>query len=1754
MINAADFLVTVGADISDLLGKMGQATTSMGGFSNIVSRAIENSTRLFIINTIMGAVESVVSFATDAFIGLNATLEQSRVAFTRFQGSVDVARATLQELMVFAANTPFQFESVVKTTRSFMAMGLTLPQIRPMLLAIADGVAAFGKGDEAINRVTLAMVQMGQKGRVTAQDMNQISEAGIANPWKVLSAYMNKTVAEVRDLSEKGKISAVTFFQAFESFAQSNWAGMAAEQMKTFTGAMTTVQDNLKIAIATAFEPFFNYLRDGVVAIAQFTQSQQFATWSGDIAAYSMFAVQALEILATSFSVVFQAILSIVTTIGMAIYEALSWINPFATHSPSLVSQVQDGASIIAAEYAAMGDKIPNALQGAISAINAFKEVAGPGLAKAHDMANAKTATMIAYLGGPAVQAYLAAKNAADQLSSALAEQKKFIDAAERSLKAAENALKPLQNALNAARKHAQDVSDALNVAKSSLDAFMQAPLKGERAFQDAMFNNEKAAKQLQLTLVNMRLGSGLDDARARVDGLRGALQAAQDRMREFTSASLVGTQAYSDAIFNLELNIKQLQLRQSELKPEIMAKSAQIAKDFDDRIQAAKNSVSGLTEEMNRIKSGPLEAANQAVSSLKDQIQLAREELNGFVNAQLKGSSAYSDALFGNQQQVAKLKLALNEMEAAQNNSAGTSQMDSLKKQLDDIGLAQKKAKAEITDLTNAGAKKDNPSIVALNKQLDSLDLRSQNVNIAIDELSRAGGNGNAAMDALKKQISDLNREGENIRLREQLDLEPQRRALKKLTDESKELTFDQAANGIKDAKAHMVDLNAKLKSAEKDQDAYNARIRELNATIKDVNRDINGMELAKKLAVDTVEAPLKAIEAQINNLVSQQEKIRLREFLDLEPQRRAIQKLVDNTKELTFDKIRNGIIKSRSEVEVLTARLKAAEDVVKAKEKAIKAVEDALKRVNLEGEKIALARWLDTADTVHKLDQIVNSQKEIGSEEKIAAVTKWKDEVTKLTAQQDEANKAVQRAQAELETARDKVDQQRDAVQALKDAYSESNSKLQDMNAELQNAASSARDLQAAAEKAASAAKNGAKGGVGKGGLVDPDWTKLKGVGDIPKPDTTAFDEFKRKTDEMKGSLDALRASVQAFNDHIKNMKDMTIGAINAISDGIKTPLQAIGNGILNAMGNDAYGTVQRMSEGLIALKDGAIDVLEKSWQGFTLGFSLRAQDMYGSTQLIGTGFSNLLTIAVDGFIRPVIDAFSEMFDFMQNQGGFEELRRSFFVLSVGVGNVVAMISGPLLAVLTRLVVFFSAEWKAALQIAVGLFEIAITGITAIFTLLGDVMSGNWSKLGTDFVHFSDRMGRGVYTLVYGVLDLFKAFADFAGPIFTGLWDMLKEATSAFVAGLLGIWGQWWIDQNNQLAAITTGFLNWVQGISDGLSLQFTVMGNNLRIAWTLITTDMKNSWDGITTGIMKWLRDDIVRPVQTTWDEFWKNVGKTVETFKTDVKRTWDGITEEVNKWVAAIVLKVTTDWNKMWTDVNNAVTQFKTDVMTGISLISGAIAKAISDDPDSIKNRIINGFKDAVDGAMKSLTGDGSLYSRAQTAIGALITMFTNLIGGDADSLKAKIVSGFNIAINAVVDGPLAGIYEKWTGPFKRAFEAIKNFVRNMWNLWNNRPQQGSTPEAPPESQAPTPSGANASGGRVYAGQPTVVGERGPEMFVPRQNGTIIPNGASSANVAMGGDITIYVEMDGKIMAKTIAPHMVREIRVRTGMRL
>jgi hypothetical protein len=80
------------------------------------------------------------------------------------------------------------------------------------------------------------------------------------------------------------------------------------------------------------------------------------------------------------------------------------------------------------------------------------------------------------------------------------------------------------------------------------------------------------------------------------------------------------------------------------------------------------------------------------------------------------------------------------------------------------------------------------------------------------------------------------------------------------------------------------------------------------------------------------------------------------------------------------------------------------------------------------------------------------------------------------------------------------------------------------------------------------------------------------------------------------------------------------------------------------------------------------------------------------------------------------------------------------------------------------------------------------------------------------------------------------------------------------------------------------------------------------------------------------------------------------------------------------------------------------------------------------------------------------------------------------------------------------------------------------------------------------------GARAGGGDVIGGRPYLVGENGPEMFVPRGTGTITPNGAMASNITVNvnmqdGSVSAQnASMLGSLVAGAVKQELIKQKRV------
>ena len=193
----------------------------------------------------VAGLTAMFAAAGKASIKLAMDFQQTELAFKTLTGSAELATAHLKELRDFAAKTPFAFEDLVTASRRMQAFGFEAHQIVPMLTDIGDAVAAMGGSSDTLNRVTLALGQMQTRGKVTAQEMMQLTEVGIP-AWAMLAKEMGVTTGELQDMVTKGLVPADEAIRHILAGMRENFGGMMAEQSKTAAGALSNMTDSLK--------------------------------------------------------------------------------------------------------------------------------------------------------------------------------------------------------------------------------------------------------------------------------------------------------------------------------------------------------------------------------------------------------------------------------------------------------------------------------------------------------------------------------------------------------------------------------------------------------------------------------------------------------------------------------------------------------------------------------------------------------------------------------------------------------------------------------------------------------------------------------------------------------------------------------------------------------------------------------------------------------------------------------------------------------------------------------------------------------------------------------------------------------------------------------------------------------------------------------------------------------------------------------------------------------------------------------------------------------------------------------------------------------------------------------------------------------------------------------------------------------------------------------------------------------------------
>lgn len=216
------------------------------------------------VDRAMGKLSSMASSVVGIFAGI-ATVkwgyellkqsEASEIAFTKLLGSADVAKQTLKEIADFASKTPMDNPTLVKAYQTLLAFKFGAEDIPGILRTIGDAASAMpGNMSENVQRLSVIMGQMRSKTKASAQEILQLTEAGINANEYIRQALKLDTVGEVSSQMEKGLIDSATAVRAVLMGMERDFAGTMEQRSKTVEGLLSTISDNTGKALLAVFK------------------------------------------------------------------------------------------------------------------------------------------------------------------------------------------------------------------------------------------------------------------------------------------------------------------------------------------------------------------------------------------------------------------------------------------------------------------------------------------------------------------------------------------------------------------------------------------------------------------------------------------------------------------------------------------------------------------------------------------------------------------------------------------------------------------------------------------------------------------------------------------------------------------------------------------------------------------------------------------------------------------------------------------------------------------------------------------------------------------------------------------------------------------------------------------------------------------------------------------------------------------------------------------------------------------------------------------------------------------------------------------------------------------------------------------------------------------------------------------------------------------------------------------------------------
>lgn len=248
-----------------------------------------------VVSSLKSGITAIKGFALgyagktlyNALIGSNAEFEQYLTSFEVLLQSSEKAEKLISDLDKLGAATPFELPDLTKASEQLLAFGTAEEDVMTRLNQLGD--LSKGKAD-ILERITLAYGKMQAKGKVSLEELNMMTEAGVPII-KELANQLNITTDALFSKITKGEINIKNINKAMEAMTGEGgqFFGMMEKQSQTMEGLLSTASDNINMALRDIGSGAFEALKDEVSgALAELQRMQndgslkEFASGVGD--------------------------------------------------------------------------------------------------------------------------------------------------------------------------------------------------------------------------------------------------------------------------------------------------------------------------------------------------------------------------------------------------------------------------------------------------------------------------------------------------------------------------------------------------------------------------------------------------------------------------------------------------------------------------------------------------------------------------------------------------------------------------------------------------------------------------------------------------------------------------------------------------------------------------------------------------------------------------------------------------------------------------------------------------------------------------------------------------------------------------------------------------------------------------------------------------------------------------------------------------------------------------------------------------------------------------------------------------------------------------------------------------------------------------------------------------------------------------------------------------------------------------------